>query len=168
MNIVYDSDDDGEKLAKSAYRFEKSMKSSSSNNIIYDDADDDELEKQVERAYRFENDTQSVTKSMSQADALELVEALNDDDADDRVPSLEHLDCLKTKFKHTTFRANQWEIIRTVMVEKRDVFAVMATGYGKSLCFQVMHFVIFYSFVVAIILNVDVNSFQLCTKMPWS
>lgn len=51
-------------------------------------------------------------------------------------PEMEHLECLKSKFKHETFRSKQWEIIRTVMEEKRDVCAVAATGYGKSLCFQ--------------------------------
>lgn len=54
----------------------------------------------------------------------------------DSEPSLEHLKCLQTRFKHQAFREKQWEIIDTVMNEKRDVCAVMATGYGKSLCFQ--------------------------------
>lgn len=54
----------------------------------------------------------------------------------DSEPSLEHLKCLQTRFKHQAFREKQWEIIDTVMNKKRDVCAVMATGYGKSLCFQ--------------------------------
>lgn len=51
-------------------------------------------------------------------------------------PQMEHIECLKSKFNHTTFRPKQWDIIRTVIQEKRDVCAVMSTGYGKSLCFQ--------------------------------
>lgn len=51
-------------------------------------------------------------------------------------PEMEHLECLKSKFGLTSFRPMQWDIIRTVMDEKKDVCAVMATGYGKSLCFQ--------------------------------
>lgn len=47
-----------------------------------------------------------------------------------------HLDCLQTKFGINSFREMQWEIIRMVMYKKRDVCAVMATGHGKSLCFQ--------------------------------
>lgn len=49
----------------------------------------------------------------------------------------DHLECLRSRFKHNSFHEKQWEIIRAVMIEKRDVCAVMATGYGKSLCFQV-------------------------------
>lgn len=51
-------------------------------------------------------------------------------------PQLDHLECLKSKFKHESFRAKQWEIIRTITQEKRDVCAIMSAGYGKSLCFQ--------------------------------
>lgn len=51
-------------------------------------------------------------------------------------PEMEHIECLKSKFAHNSFRQKQWDIIRTVMYERRDVCAVMATGYGKSLCFQ--------------------------------
>lgn len=75
------------------------------------------------------------------AEQLELAAALFDDDDDYREPSLDHLDCLISRFKHDRFREKQWEIIRAVMIEKRDVCAVMATGYGKSLCFQVVYFV---------------------------
>ncbi|KFM69974.1 Werner syndrome ATP-dependent helicase, partial [Stegodyphus mimosarum] len=30
----------------------------------------------------------------------------------------------------------QWKIIHSVLVQHKDVSAVMATGYGKSLCYQ--------------------------------
>ncbi|HJK40267.1 MAG TPA: RecQ family ATP-dependent DNA helicase, partial [Methanocorpusculum sp.] len=42
---------------------------------------------------------------------------------------------LETFFHHQTFRPNQEEIIQDV-VAGRDVLAVMATGGGKSLCYQ--------------------------------
>lgn len=70
------------------------------------------------------------------ASQLELAAAVFDDDENE--PSFDHLECLRTRFKHDRFRDKQWEIIRAVMIEKRDVCAVMATGYGKSLCFQVL------------------------------
>lgn len=54
----------------------------------------------------------------------------------DELPRSEHIQLLQKYFKHTEFRSKQWEIIRTLIVEKRDVVGVMATGYGKSLCFQ--------------------------------
>lgn len=52
------------------------------------------------------------------------------------VPSPIHLDCLKQQFGHTTFRPFQWTIIRSILEDRRDNCIVMATGYGKSLCFQ--------------------------------
>ncbi len=42
---------------------------------------------------------------------------------------------LERYFHHQTFRPNQQEIIETI-VGGRDVLAVMATGGGKSLCYQ--------------------------------
>lgn len=72
------------------------------------------------------------------ASQIELAAALFDDEDNGNGPSLDHLECLRSHFKHYRFREKQWEIIRAVMIEKRDVCAVMATGYGKSLCFQVL------------------------------
>lgn len=48
----------------------------------------------------------------------------------------EHTAMLKAKFNHAEFRENQWKIIHTLMIEKRDVVGIMSTGYGKSLCYQ--------------------------------
>lgn len=47
-----------------------------------------------------------------------------------------HLDCLLRCFGHKNFRTLQWKIIRSIIIEKNDVCAIMATGYGKSLCYQ--------------------------------
>lgn len=51
-------------------------------------------------------------------------------------PISKHNRLLRKKFNHDAFRPKQWEIIKTLMIERRDVVGVMATGYGKSLCFQ--------------------------------
>ena len=48
-------------------------------------------------------------------------------------PSIHHT--LQTVFGFDSFRPNQEDIIRAVL-EKRDVFAVMPTGGGKSICYQ--------------------------------
>jgi ATP-dependent DNA helicase RecQ len=45
------------------------------------------------------------------------------------------LDTLRTVFGFQTFRPNQEDIVRNVLAG-RDVFAVMPTGGGKSLCYQ--------------------------------
>jgi len=43
---------------------------------------------------------------------------------------------LKKHWGHTSFRAGQWEVIEPVL-EGRDVLAVMPTGSGKSICYQI-------------------------------
>lgn len=47
-----------------------------------------------------------------------------------------YIECLKKNFGFSNFRSTQWKIISSIIEEKRDNLAVMATGYGKSLCFQ--------------------------------
>jgi Werner syndrome ATP-dependent helicase len=42
---------------------------------------------------------------------------------------------LKKKFGHNSFRPHQYEIINSILNAK-DVTAVLPTGYGKSICFQ--------------------------------
>lgn len=83
-----------------------------------------------------ENERQTHNNTLT-ASQLELAAAVFDDDDGENGPSFDHLECLRARFRHDRFRDMQWEIIRAVMIEKRDVCAVMATGYGKSLCFQV-------------------------------
>ncbi|KAL3204917.1 hypothetical protein MRX96_041054 [Rhipicephalus microplus] len=51
-------------------------------------------------------------------------------------PSEDHLRVLRIKFGHSAFRPMQWKIVRSILEEKRDNCVVMATGYGKSLCYQ--------------------------------
>ncbi|NXP12787.1 WRN helicase, partial [Thinocorus orbignyianus] len=52
------------------------------------------------------------------------------------VPSENHITCLKTHFGHSSFKPVQWKVINSVLEERRDNLVVMATGYGKSLCYQ--------------------------------
>ncbi|XP_047405794.1 bifunctional 3'-5' exonuclease/ATP-dependent helicase WRN isoform X3 [Sciurus carolinensis] len=51
-------------------------------------------------------------------------------------PHAKHIICLKTYFGHNSFKPVQWKVIHSVLEERRDNVVVMATGYGKSLCFQ--------------------------------
>ncbi|KGL75060.1 Werner syndrome ATP-dependent helicase, partial [Tinamus guttatus] len=43
---------------------------------------------------------------------------------------------LKTYFGHSSFKPVQWKVISSVLKDRRDNLVVMATGYGKSLCYQ--------------------------------
>nr|WP_276169173.1 DNA helicase RecQ [Zobellia alginiliquefaciens] len=47
----------------------------------------------------------------------------------------ELLPLLKKNFGYDSFRPNQWNVINDVLAQK-DVLAIMPTGGGKSLCFQ--------------------------------
>ncbi|XP_053515841.1 bifunctional 3'-5' exonuclease/ATP-dependent helicase WRN isoform X3 [Artibeus jamaicensis] len=51
-------------------------------------------------------------------------------------PNAEQIICLKSYFGHSRFKPVQWKVIYSVLKERRDNVVVMATGYGKSLCFQ--------------------------------
>ncbi|CAH0554697.1 unnamed protein product [Brassicogethes aeneus] len=55
---------------------------------------------------------------------------------DENAPQKEHLFCLSKQFGHKEFRPMQWSIISSIINEKRDNCSIMATGYGKSLCYQ--------------------------------
>ncbi|KAM6072825.1 bifunctional 3'-5' exonuclease/ATP-dependent helicase WRN isoform 3-T4 [Theristicus caerulescens] len=52
------------------------------------------------------------------------------------VPSESHITCLKTYFGHSSFKPVQWKVINSLLEDRRDNLVVMATGYGKSLCYQ--------------------------------
>lgn len=118
------------------------------------DLDDEELttedllflDSEVQREIDKHNDTSSVRlpkpdipKATDDVDCipntqfLQMISDCFDDDGTEA--QMEHLECLRSKFKHGSFREKQWDIIKALS-EKRDVCAVMATGYGKSLCYQ--------------------------------
>jgi werner syndrome ATP-dependent helicase len=55
----------------------------------------------------------------------------------DDEPGQDHLKVLHERFGHKSFKPLQWDIIRSAINDKLDQCLVMATGYGKSLCYQV-------------------------------
>jgi RecQ family ATP-dependent DNA helicase len=48
----------------------------------------------------------------------------------------EYLDILNNTFKIKNFKDEQLEIINNIIIHRNDVCCVLATGYGKSLCYQ--------------------------------
>jgi len=65
-------------------------------------------------------------------DDLNIDDELNDHTA----PERQHTEVLKKYFGHAKFRPMQWKIINSALKDGRDQCVVMATGYGKSLCYQ--------------------------------
>lgn len=106
------------------------------SNDEIDEADIDfEALDQKENEYILRNSPKKSDKSDS--NILDIDMEIPDDFCENgSKPEMEHLECLKSNFGLNSFRQKQWDIIQAVMNDKKDVLAVMATGYGKSLCFQ--------------------------------
>ena len=43
---------------------------------------------------------------------------------------------LKKYYGYDSLKTEQYKIIDTVLNKKRDVCAILATGFGKSICYQ--------------------------------
>lgn len=98
-----------------------------------------------QQVYGFDEDSDDIAWDNIEANMLRsateeqpapqsVMEKTKFDDKDK--PGSEHLTVLHQAFGHNNFRPLQWKIIKSVLVERRDNVAIMATGYGKSLCFQ--------------------------------
>lgn len=92
----------------------------------FDDGEDDAL-------------MQSLLEISGEEDKIEAKDKADEDsfEALDLVPpTAQQNHFLKTNFGHSAFKPLQWRIVRSVMEDRRDQCVVMATGYGKSLCYQ--------------------------------
>ncbi|XP_057184109.1 bifunctional 3'-5' exonuclease/ATP-dependent helicase WRN isoform X2 [Triplophysa rosa] len=75
-------------------------------------------------------------KQSAAEDEDEDVEEDEEEVFDSDIPQAEQIKCLKMYFGHHNFKPVQWKVIQSVLEDRRDNLVVMATGYGKSLCFQ--------------------------------
>ncbi|XP_072037677.1 bifunctional 3'-5' exonuclease/ATP-dependent helicase WRN-like [Amphiura filiformis] len=103
----------------------------------FDDEDDfdEEMLKEVDAVCEAANQSAA---SKPEDDDNQSDSDTDEEDYDPSVPPPDssHIETLKHRFGHARFRPLQWKIIHTVLREKRDQCVVMATGYGKSLCYQ--------------------------------
>ncbi|KAM4708899.1 bifunctional 3'-5' exonuclease/ATP-dependent helicase WRN [Discoglossus pictus] len=108
---------------------------------------DEELEKAMLKSIEnVDPGLDSAGKSLGDKKLIHLVDEEEDegieeegeDDWDPSVPlpNTEQIACLKTYFGHSNFKPVQWKVISSILKERRDNLVVMATGYGKSLCYQ--------------------------------
>ncbi|XP_074615675.1 bifunctional 3'-5' exonuclease/ATP-dependent helicase WRN-like isoform X2 [Acropora palmata] len=75
-------------------------------------------------------------QSQVESEILEDSKISQTQETTDVKPDSEHIEVLKKYFGHAKFRPMQWKIINEVLNHKQDICVVMATGYGKSLCYQ--------------------------------
>lgn len=88
--------------------------------LLYED--DGELEKELKQ---IDNEVRSQ-------------ESERDDSAAHEIPDTDegYVDVLKQKFGHSSFREGQLTAVKLILEQKRNALVVLATGAGKSLCYQ--------------------------------
>ncbi|KAI5614227.1 Werner syndrome ATP-dependent helicase [Silurus asotus] len=131
---------------QSILAFEKKKKSALedsgefSNELESDEEFDSEM---IQCAEEMEKLNDSIEKQPNEAEATaededEVVEEDEEEGFDAHLPepTPEQIKCLKMYFGHHNFKPVQWKVIQSVLEQRRDNLVVMATGYGKSLCFQ--------------------------------
>ncbi|XP_054990024.1 bifunctional 3'-5' exonuclease/ATP-dependent helicase WRN [Sorex araneus] len=119
MSYVIESDEDLE------IEMLKSLENLNSDTLEPVHSECIEMESNLDLHFEEEDDEDEAIKEEEEDIDLSLPE-----------PSVEQVTCLKTYFGHSNFKPVQWKVIHSILKERRDNVVVMATGYGKSLCFQ--------------------------------
>ncbi|KAF5901929.1 Werner syndrome ATP-dependent helicase, partial [Clarias magur] len=129
---------------QSILAFEARSAMNDSAELSYDGENDEELDSEmIQCAEEMEKLNDSFEKQPNEAEttADDEDEVVEEDEAEGfdanlPQPAPEQIKCLKMYFGHHSFKPVQWKVIQSVLEQKRDNLVVMATGYGKSLCFQ--------------------------------
>ncbi|XP_035391607.1 Werner syndrome ATP-dependent helicase homolog isoform X2 [Electrophorus electricus] len=133
-----------EQEEQSILAFKEKASMENSVDLSYEAESDNELDNEmIQCAEKLEkldksadlqpNETQSIAE-----DEDEDVEEDEEEGFDPNLPqpAPEMIKCLKMYFGHQNFKPVQWKVIQSIFDHRRDNLVVMATGYGKSLCFQ--------------------------------
>ncbi|KAL7847141.1 hypothetical protein SRHO_G00221210 [Serrasalmus rhombeus] len=131
-----------EKEEQSILAFQEKAALESSADLSYEAESDEEFDSQmIQCAEEMEKLNDSFDKQPDEPQPEDEDEDVEEDKEEGLDPSLpepgpEQIKCLKMFFGHHNFKPVQWKVIQSVIQERRDNLVVMATGYGKSLCFQ--------------------------------
>ncbi|XP_074806483.1 bifunctional 3'-5' exonuclease/ATP-dependent helicase WRN isoform X2 [Natator depressus] len=143
-----------EEILNEAVQPEEPYSRENEQNLVCVIESDEELEMEMLKSIEDVNNskisqTDSISIETKRIDGTKL--RLSPDDEEDEgieeeeeeswdpllpAPSEIEVTCLKTYFGHSGFKPVQWKVISSVLQGRRDNLVVMATGYGKSLCFQ--------------------------------
>ncbi|XP_043107034.1 Werner syndrome ATP-dependent helicase homolog isoform X2 [Puntigrus tetrazona] len=125
-----------------AFQTQQASCPKNSNDMESDEDFDDEMMKcaaDIERinCERGHKKQELVSRSGTEDDDEDVEEDKEEGfDSSISQPVPEQIKHLKMYFGHHSFKPVQWKVIHSVLTERRDNLVVMATGYGKSLCFQ--------------------------------
>ncbi|XP_023229321.1 Werner syndrome ATP-dependent helicase-like [Centruroides sculpturatus] len=143
----------GNLLEANCKNLNKNMEEYSDVDLLKDDDDNYLLEfcEETEREFfnksvdKLENDgckeerilqTDS-DEDKTDEDISDLLDLLDDVESEEHVEVGEdYTKALKQHFGYSHFRPLQWDIIKETYINRRDSCVVMATGSGKSLCYQ--------------------------------
>ncbi|XP_067936755.1 bifunctional 3'-5' exonuclease/ATP-dependent helicase WRN-like [Watersipora subatra] len=96
-------------------------------------AEEDELD---ESCFESLLDGEDIPASDNSQESFNGDVTVNDEVLEMEEVDKKYLDVLKKYFGFANFKPMQWKIIDELMNNKKDQLVVMATGYGKSLCYQ--------------------------------
>ncbi|XP_036832660.1 Werner syndrome ATP-dependent helicase homolog isoform X2 [Oncorhynchus mykiss] len=126
---------------QSTLEFQEKNALDDSADLLYEVELESEMLQCVEEVERLTQQKQPQPEEMpsgpgNEEDDIEELEEEEEFDPSLPEPLPEQIKCLKMYFGHSRFKPVQWKVIHSVLKERRDNLVVMATGYGKSLCFQ--------------------------------